>query len=326
MTNYRFQSGISGRGLTLRRRSLYLARAILGIPIFVRDFPAAKGTRRAKSKKSTQFMNDVCNATNGSGLEFLDSIARIANRKLTKRFDSEFLSRYQLETSLSQEVIDRIVNDLNRDGFSVIRQWATRDTTMRLRAELDQIPGTEYTGERFENFDSWFGCGLKPRFLLDSFAVKRTVERMDFDTAGLMIIARKYLDSKPYLLGPQSWYTKPTVDRTDIDIEETAMAFHCDSDFFGFIKAFLLCTDVSEENGPLAFLKGSHKGKRHVQGRLSDVQLAINDEERMLATGEVGDLFVVATKGWHKATPPNLGHRLMVQWLFSTGYFGSATY
>ncbi len=301
-------------------------RALLGIPIFLRDFPAAKGTRRAKSKKSTQFMNDVCNATNGSGLEFVDSIVRITKRKLTERFDSEFLYGFQLETSLSHEVIDRIVSDLNRDGFSVIRQWTTRDTAMRLRGELDQIPGTEYTGERFESFNSWSGCGLKPRFVLDSPAVKRTVDSIDFDTAGLMIIARKYLGSKPYLLGPQSWYTKPTVDRTDIDLEEAAMAFHCDSDYFGFIKAFLLCTDVSEENGPLAFLKGSHKGKRHVQGRLSDVQLEIDAGERMLATGESGDLFIVATKGWHKATPPNSGHRLMVQWLFSTGYFGSASY
>ena len=301
-------------------------RALLGIPIFLRDFPAAKGTRRAKSKKSTQFMNDVCNATNGSGLEFVDSIVRIAKRKLTERFDSEFLYGFQLETSLSHEVIDRIVSDLNRDGFSVIRQWTTRDTAMRLRGELDQIPGTEYTGERFESFYSWSGCGLKPRFVLDQPAVKRTVDTIDFDTAGLMIIARKYLGSKPYLLGPQSWYTKPTVDRTDIDLEEAAMAFHCDSDYFGFIKAFLLCTDVSEENGPLAFLKGSHKGKRHVQGRLSDVQLEIDAGERMLATGESGDLFIVATKGWHKATPPNSGHRLMVQWLFSTGYFGGASY
>ncbi len=41
MTEFRFQSGIDGRGLTLRRRSLYLARALLGVPVFIRDFPAA---------------------------------------------------------------------------------------------------------------------------------------------------------------------------------------------------------------------------------------------------------------------------------------------
>ena len=301
-------------------------RALLGIPIFLRDFPAAKGTRWPKSKKSTQFMNDVCNATNGSGLEFLDSIVRIAKGKLTDRFDSEFLYGFQLETSLSHEVIDRIVSDLNRDGFSVIRQWTTCDTAMRLRGQLDQIPGTEYTGERFDDFDSWLKSGLKPRLVLDQQSVKSLVDNFNLDISGLMVVARKYLGSKPYLLGPQSWYTKPTTDRTDMDLEEAAMAFHCDSDYFGFIKAFLLCTDVTEENGPLAFLKGSHKGKRHVQGRLSDVQLAVRPEERMLATGRAGDLFLVATKGWHKATPPNSGHRLMVQWLFSTGYFGSASY
>ena len=301
-------------------------RALAGIPVLVRDFPAARGTRRAKSGKSTQFMNDVCNATNGSGLEFVDSIVKIAKRKLTKRFDTEALLRLQMETSLSQEVISKIVSDLQRDGYSVIRQWAPRDVATQLRSELDQIPGTEYTGERFKDFNSWFGNGLKPRLMLDQPSVKSTVDNIDLDISGLIVVARKYLGSKPYILGPQSWYTKFTTNRTDIDLDEAAMAFHCDSDFFGFIKVFLLCTDVSEENGPLAFLKGSHKGKRHVQGRLSDVQLEISPEERMLATGKAGDLFFVVTKGWHKATPPNSGHRLMVQWIISTGYFGSSTY
>jgi hypothetical protein len=326
MTEFRFQSGIDGRGLTLRRRSLYLARALLGVPVFIRDFPAAKGTRQAKSKKSTQFMNDICNATNGSGLEFLDSIVKNAKRNLTKSFDSEALLKFQLETFLSHQTINQIVSDLDEFGCAVIRQWATRDLATQLKDQLDQISGSEYTGERFDDFDSWLKSGLKPRLVLDQQAVKSSVDNFNLDISGLMVVARKYLGSKPYLLGPQSWYTKPTTDRTDMDLEEAAMAFHCDSDFFGFVKAFLLCTDVTEENGPLAFLKGSHKGKRHVQGRLSDVQLAVRPEERMLATGETGDLFLVATKGWHKATPPNSGHRLMVQWLFSTGYFGSASY
>ena len=134
------------------------------------------------------------------------------------------------------------------------------------------------------------------------------------------------MGASPLLSAPHSWTTTHRAHETDLQIEENAMAYHCDSDFFGFIKVFLLCTDVSEENGPLAFLKGSHKGKRHVQGRLSDVQLEISPEERMLATGKAGDLFFVVTKGWHKATPPNSGHRLMVQWIISTGYFGSSTY
>ena len=326
MTEFRFQSGINGRGLTLRRRSLYLVRALLGVPVFIRDFPAAKGTRRAKSKKSTQFMNDICNATNGRGLEFLDSIVKKAKRNLTRNFDSEALLKIQSETFLSQQTIGQIVSDLDVHGCAVIRQWATCDLTTQLKSQLDQISGSEYTGERFDDFDSWFKSGLKPRLFLDQQAVKSSVDNFNLDIGGLMVVARQYLGSKPYLLGPQSWYTKPTTNRTITDLDQAAMAFHCDSDFLGFIKAFLLCTDVMEENGPLAFLKGSHKGKRHVQGRLSDDQLAIRPEERMLATGKAGDLFLVATKGWHKATPPISGHRLMVQWLFSTGYCGSASY
>jgi len=325
VSEYRFQSGIKGRGLTFTRRMMYFARALLGIPVFIRDFPAALGLRRAKSSKATQFMNDICNSTNGAGLEVIDSFVKICKRSITKKFDRNVIPTLESKTKLSEDLIKRVVGELGSDGFSIIRGGLSIEQTTRLRDRLDEIPGSESTGRQYRNFGNWLIEGVKPRLLLDQNMVGIAVNESGIDMDGLTLIARCYLDSKPYLLGPQCWYTKPTQNPTSLDLEEAAMAFHCDSDFFGFIKVFLLCTDVSEQNGPFAFLKGSHKGKRHVQGRLSDEQLSIGPGERLLATGEAGDFFIVATKGWHKATPPTAGHRLMVQWLFSTGYFGSAS-
>jgi hypothetical protein len=325
MSEYRFQSGVKGRGLTFTRRAMYFSRALLGIPIFVRDFPAALGIRRTKSSKAIQFMNDICNSTNGSGLEMIDSFVKICKRSITKKFDSDVVPALKSKTKFSEDLINRVVGELGSDGFSIIRSGLPSEQIALLRDRLDEIPGSESTGKQYGKFENWLSEGVKPRFLLDQNMVGIAVNESSIDIDGLTLIARSYLGSKPHLLGPQCWYTKPTHNPTPLDLEEAAMAFHCDSDFFGFFKVFLLCTDVSEENGPFAFLKGSHKGKRHVQGRLSDEQLSIGHGERLLATGKAGDLFIVATKGWHKATPPTAGHRLMVQWLFSTGYFGSAT-
>lgn len=325
MSEYRFQSGVKGRGLTFTRRALYFVRALIGIPVFVRDFPAALGLRRTKSSKATQFMNDVCNSTNGTGLEVIDWFVKICKRSITKEFDTNVVPTLKSKTEFSENLIKRVVSELGIDGFSIIRNGLPSEQTGLLRDRLDEIPGSEPTGKHYGKFVNWLSEGVKPRLFLDQKSVVIAVNESGIDIDGLMLIARAYLNSKPYLLGPQSWYTKPTLNPTPLDIEEAAMAFHCDSDFFGFIKVFLLCTDVSEENGPFAFLKGSHRGKRHVQGRVADEQLNIVAGERLLATGKAGDLFIVATKGWHKATPPTVGHRLMVQWLFSTGYFGSAT-
>jgi hypothetical protein len=270
-------------------------------------------------------MNDICNSTNGSGLEMIDSFVKFCKRSITKNFDSDVVPALKSNTKFSDEIINRVVGELGSDGFSIIRSCLPGEQVALLRDRLGEIPGSESTVKQYGKFGNWLSEGVKPRFLLNQNMVGIAVNESGIDIDGLTLIARYYLDTKPYLLGPQSWYTKPTQNPTPLDLEEAAMAFHCDSDFFGFIKVFLLCTDVSEENGPFVFLKGSHKGKRHVQGRLSDEQLSICHGERLLATGKAGDLFIVATKGWHKATPPTAGHRLMVQWLFSTGYFGSAT-
>lgn len=325
MSEFRFQSGTKGRGLSFTRRSLYFARAMIGVPVFIREFPAAKGVRRATSPRATLFMNDICNSTNGKGLELIDSFVRIFKRSITDEFDKDSAPMLEKSSRMDDAQINQIVSELNIDGFSIIRNWLSKDQALKLNECLSEIPGSETNGRQFTNFGLWLANGIKPRLLLDQKLVGDVVKQFEIDLDGLMLTARKYLKSKPYLLGPQSWYTKPTSNLSPLDLEEAAMAFHCDSDFFGFFKVFLLCTDVSEENGPFAFLKGSHNGKRHVQGRLSDEQLNIAPGEKLLATGSAGDLFIVATKGWHKATPPIAGHRLMVQWLFSTGYFGSAS-
>jgi ectoine hydroxylase-related dioxygenase (phytanoyl-CoA dioxygenase family) len=100
------------------------------------------------------------------------------------------------------------------------------------------------------------------------------------------------------------------------------MAFHCDSDYFGFLKFFLLLTEVKPTNGPFTFVGGSHRGKRHVVGRMKDKEIISDHDEVLYGTGEPGDLIIADTRGWHKATPPEQGTRTMLQVLHTTSLFG----
>ena len=112
-----------------------------------------------------------------------------------------------------------------------------------------------------------------------------------------MLIARKYLEATPLLLGNHSWTTTHRTSETDLQLEENAMAYHCDSDFFGFLKVFLLLTDVTMENRPVMFIRGNHRGRHHVQGRVTNEMLRVKPDEEMFGMGQFGDVILTATKG-----------------------------
>ena len=96
------------------------------------------------------------------------------------------------------------------------------------------------------------------------------------------------------------------------------MAFHCGSDYFGFLKFFLLLTEVKPGNGPFTFVRGSHRGKRNITRRMEDTEIISDRDEVLFGTGEPGDLIITDTKGWHKATPPEQCMRTMLQVLYTT--------
>jgi ectoine hydroxylase-related dioxygenase (phytanoyl-CoA dioxygenase family) len=103
------------------------------------------------------------------------------------------------------------------------------------------------------------------------------------------------------------------------------MAFHSDSDYFGFLKFFVLLTDVNVNNGPFTFVRGSHKGKKHVAGRMADKEIVGEDDDLLVGTGRAGDIVIADTMGWHKASQIKEGHRTMIHIIYMTSPYGKAT-
>ena len=322
---YRYQNGVNGRGLRPFRRLQYVVRLVLSFWVPLLEWKAVLGRRGIRTVRSVQFMNDLCNATNGRGLDAGGKIVASLRRRDTRAFDRDELPRLTARCNLPANELDRVVTALRTDGFAVIRQFTTSEIAETIRAGVEGATSTDWQGSRYSNYEEWSRLGATSRIDVDPEVVASVVDGSGIDLSAMDLIARKYLEVAPIRIPPQCWITHHRPSLSTADLEETAMSYHCDSDFLSFFKTFLLLTPVSDENGPFAFVGGSHQGRRQVQGRVSDANLGIVDSERRLGTGQPGDLVLAATMGWHKGTPVRAGHRSMIQWLYTTSLFGRAT-
>lgn len=321
---FKYQKGKKGRGLVLSRRFAYGVRALIFSPTLITARASLLGYRQPKTDRPTQVMNDICNATNGYGLEKVSKIITKLVRKQTAEFDKQIPHlRSIARTTEAQR--KEIVQQLRTIGFAKIPAFASPDQASQLYKQILESPGRDRLPTDFDDQTQWLKAENSPRIDANRAATKKATDSVDLDFASLLLIAREYLNCRPIQLGPNSWTTKATPSLTLESQDNNAMAFHSDSDYFGFVKAFLLLTPVNMESGPFTFIAGSHLKDRQVQGRLKDIDLGYKEDEALYGVGNPGDLVLAVTTGWHKASIPRKGHRMMVQWLFTNSLFGSAT-
>lgn len=87
------------------------------------------------------------------------------------------------------------------------------------------------------------------------------------------------------------------------------LRFHRDVQRAPFVKVLLYLNDVSERDGPLRYVPGSHRGQLPPAGRwrrrLSRrIQADIEEAAGGALTGDVGDLIVFAANGLHRGSKP----------------------
>lgn len=321
---FKYQKGRKGRGLVLSRRLAYGARALMFSPTFITAKASLLGYEQPKTDRPTQVMNDICNATNGAGLEKVSKVIIRLVKKQTKEFDKQIPHLESIaKTTPSQR--KEIVESLRTTGFAKIAGFTSKQEAAFLYDQVMNNPGRDRRKIDFENQKDWLNDSDSPRIDANRAALKESAGKVQLDFASLLLISREYLGCRPIQLGPNSWTTKAIGELTMETQDNNAMAFHSDSDYFGFVKAFLLLTTVDKDSGPFTFIAGSHLQDRQVQGRLKDSDLGYAEEDVRLGMGEPGDLVLAITTGWHKASIPRKGHRMMIQWMFTNSLFGSAT-
>ena len=250
----------------------------------------------------------------------------ISRKSITKVAPVQWqLADFSASRFIDAAEISQAVSGIQRDGFYVFDRVIEKSITDAIRGFAEQAPCTAR------------GAGASPAtYPRSSPAVGRydfaeeislqCAEVQEFATDPAMArIAQCYL-GQPVLMDEVAlWWT--TARRAE-DANINAQLFHQDRDRLSFLKFFIYLTDVTPENGPHVYLKGSHrKIPRRLRGDGRKTDDAVRQsglwENVVELTGPAGTLMAVDTIGLHKGKTPLTGDRLALENEFATSLFGA---
>jgi Phytanoyl-CoA dioxygenase (PhyH) len=329
LETFAYTNQFRGRELPKSLRFAHLVRAVILSPILLLEWKALVGRRKSRMRHAITLLNDISNATHGRGLEVMNRfICRIRNHASADEKQRRDCFATPAGHLMHVQSVNLIVNELRQVGFSRIPTFIDPLVVKKLLTDILKLPGksTKPTFS-YQSQDEWQrDTDSGPRYTVSPESIKGFALCQEVATNEVIReVALQYLGCSPILASTQVWTTRPPNSKSAEVLSEAAMAFHCDSDYFGFLKFFLLLTNVGMRNGPFTFVGGSHRGKRHVSGRMNDSEIVSDEDVVYYGTGQAGDLVIVDSTGWHKASPPQDGYRTMFQIVYSSSLFGFPT-
>ena len=145
----------------------------------------------------------------------------------------------------------------------------------------------------------------------------------------LINVARNYLGSEPIFDFPALWWTSAFNKAAS---HEAAQLYHFDLDRVKWLKIFFYINGVSPDNGPHCYIKGSHRAGNKPAELLkrgyaripdSDLKKFYKEEDFIELSAEAGAVFAGDTKCWHKGKPLKKGHRLAMEFEYTSSMFVS---
>jgi ectoine hydroxylase-related dioxygenase (phytanoyl-CoA dioxygenase family) len=324
MQRFRYTQGFKGRSVPLSIRIGSAVRAFFLVFTVVVDFPSIRGVRLSISPYSVTFLNDITNLSHGKLLDFFGVLFRLVRIKDRIIFDGDSKRKRAL-ASYNGKVVNVSIDKFSEVGFCKIEEFLEQTSAASLLHQIQNLPGSTDLSDRIYSTQKDWTLDLLsgPRFHTDRRALEVLPAVQSICDSELVLrIARDYLGCAPMLASVQSWTIRPLISATHDLLDSSAMAFHCDSDYFSFIKFFIMLNNVDMNNGPFTFVAYSHRGKRHVAGRMEDDEIVGPKDEVLYGTANAGDMVVCDTKGWHKAKPPVTGSRTVLQLVFASNLFG----
>ncbi|MEK8045026.1 phytanoyl-CoA dioxygenase family protein [Ideonella margarita] len=145
----------------------------------------------------------------------------------------------------------------------------------------------------------------------------------------LLEVVQEYLGCEPLADVLSMWWHTNYHTQPDA---EAAQFFHFDMDRFKWLKIFIYLTDVGPENGPHAFVRGSHQTGaipdhilRRGYVRLTDEEVAEHypAKDVLAFSAPRGSIILEDTRGLHKGAHVTGAPRLILQLQFSNTLFGT---
>lgn len=221
---------------------------------------------------------------------------------------------------------ERVLAEVERDGYSLLGPILSPESCEELynfAREVEADPMPELAGRRLiyhpdqpEATTYWIPEA--------TILTHPTVQKILADPS-LLDFAQRRMGCEPILNRVCLWWSTP------FGSEETqsssAQMFHVDMDEMSFFHLFFYITDVTDDNGPHCYVRGSYREKPPelwCEGRLKDEEVLkfYSADDIICLTGPRGTSFAAETHSLHKGLPVKRGERLAFQCVFAQSLFG----
>jgi len=223
---------------------------------------------------------------------------------------------------------DAAVERLRQDGFIVLGRRLDDEEIESLvefaRTTPAQLMPAPPVGPVESRFDRERPLAIKYELPERRIIEHPVVQRLLADQS-LRDLAGRYLGCEPVNDLVAMWWSTAFSREAS---SEVAQLYHFDMDRPQFLKIFIYLTDVTGETGPHCYIRGSHRSRADAlwrDGRHADTEIlahyATGDEVEI--TAPRGTMIAVDTSGFHKGKPLVHGHRLILQFEYTTALFGA---
>lgn len=227
-------------------------------------------------------------------------------------------------SGLSSSHISEAVASLEKDGIWMSPIRLSDNWVSSVKSQLENIKATS----RNDPSDVQFPRDIKPAGITYWHSKEDLEEIEEFQKLimdpVIIEIVGLYLKCKPVYDMVASWWSYPS----NAPDSNSAQLFHFDMDRIRWLKVFVYLNDVSIENGPHVFIKGSHLDSEIQRidrdGRFSDEEARriFTEQEVAILTAPQGTLFIEDTLGFHKGLEVKEGYRCIFEIEYSMGHFG----
>jgi len=252
-----------------------------------------------------------------------------------QRFEHDRAQRQQRYPGLARaKASGEVLDDLNRNGFAIIRNAVDPEVLLRIKAEMeshldagtsllevsrdsartpgDRAPARVFlTPEELSRGQGYVRQHTNYVAIAEPLLTCPSVAEVAFREE-LVDIASTYLECVPALAGLN--LRKSFVnDLADFD----TLYFHSDPNSPKFLKFFFYLNDVDENGGPFCYVRGSHherfRGWRlKYRWTYDEIATAYGKDRILNLTANLGDMIVADTTGFHRGTKVKSRDRSML--------------
>lgn len=304
-------------------------RFTLDLVFFTVGLVLYKVTNQTSRRAQLSMIRLFC-ASKGYSNDMVSWLLRLMNRPYRFNNVTGVLGR------LTQDQINLIANKIKSEGYYVFEQKISESVCKRIlefaeskEAILEPLDDAVREGRRLERYNREDIKAIRYSLQLKDIIENEDIQDLLSDLS-LISIAQEYLDCKPRMDVAALWWSTAFSKKPG---KNAAQYYHFDLDRLKWIKFFFYITDVTPQQGPHSFVKGSHLKNgipnellRQGYSRLEDSEVSKHYPKESIKqfSGLAGTIIAEDTRGLHKGVHVEKGERLVLQLQFCNSFFGSS--